>query len=380
MFLFDEDDHHTATARIKVMGIGGGGCNAVNGMIHYGLNGIDFIAANTDVQALKLSRAPHKVQLGAKLTRGLGAGARPQVGKESAIETVDQVRETLEGADMVFVTAGMGGGTGTGAAPVIANTAKEMGILTVGVVTKPFQFEGARRGQQAQEGLEELKKACHTVIVIPNERLLSVVERGTQMKASFLVVDDILRQAIQGVSDLITLPGLINVDFADVRTVMSHTGRAVMGTGIARGEGRAAEAARRAISSPLLEDSSIKGARGVLINITGGSDLSLHEVTEAATMIQDLVDPDANIIFGSVIHDDISEEMKVTVIATGFEACEAHEVGNSRPAKRESPKVPEKTPLRPVLREVGRGSGREAARLSDEASWDIPAFLRKQAD
>jgi cell division protein FtsZ len=379
MFLFDEDEGHAATARIKVMGIGGGGCNAVNGMIYYGLDGIDFIAANTDVQALKLSRAPHKIQLGAKLTRGLGAGARPQVGKESALETVDQVRETLEGTDMLFVTAGMGGGTGTGAAPVIANTAKEMGILTVGVVTKPFQFEGARRGHQAQEGLEELKKACHTVIVIPNERLLSVVEKGTQMKASFLVVDDILRQAIQGVSDLITLPGLINVDFADVRTVMSHTGRAVMGTGIARGAGRAAEAAQKAISSPLLEDSSIKGARGVLINITGGSDLSLHEVTEAAMMIQDLVDPDANIIFGSVIHEDISEEMKVTVIATGFEEREAHEIGNSRPVKRESPKILEKTPLKPVLREVGRGSGREAAR-SDEASWDIPTFLRKQAD
>ncbi len=380
MFLFDEDDQSAATARIKVMGVGGGGCNAVNGMIHHGLDGIDFIAANTDLQALKLSRAPHKIQLGTKLTRGLGAGARPQVGKESALETVDQIKETLDGADMVFITAGMGGGTGTGAAPVIANTAKEMGILTVGVVTKPFHFEGARRSHQAQEGLEELKKSCHTVIVIPNERLLSVVEKGTQMKASFVIVDDILRQAIQGVSDLITLPGLINVDFADVRTVMSHSGRAVMGTGIARGENRAAEAAQKAISSPLLEDSSIKGARGVLINITGGSDLSLHEVTEAAMMIQDLVDPDANIIFGSVIHEDISEEMKVTVIATGFEECEVREVGNGRPASRkESPKPPEKPALRPVLREVGRRGGREAAQ-TDEASWDIPTFLRKQAD
>ena len=379
MFLFDEEEHDTMSARIRVVGVGGGGCNAVNSMIHYGLDGVDFISANTDIQALNLSRAVQKIQLGTKLTRGLGAGAKPQVGRESALEAADQLRESLAGADMVFITAGMGGGTGTGAAPVIATIAKEMGCLTVGVVTKPFQFEGPKRNQQAEEGLLELKKACHTVIVIPNQRLLNVVEKGTPLRASFLVVDDILRQAVQGISDLITTPGLVNVDFADVRTIMSHMGRSVMGMGVSKGENRAVEAAQKAISSPLLEDSSIEGARGVLINITGGLDLSLHEVTEASSIIQEIVDPEANIIFGSVLCENITEEVKVTVIATGFEENEIREEvgdGASRPSKKNGSKNVDKGGY---LRKVIREGGKEIVRMEDD-EWDVPTFLRKQAD
>lgn len=379
MFLFDEEEHDSTSARIRVVGVGGGGCNAVNSMIHYGLEGVDFISANTDIQALTLSRAAHRIQLGAKLTRGLGAGAKPQVGRESALEASDQIREGLAGADMVFITAGMGGGTGTGAAPVIANIAREMGALTVGVVTKPFQFEGPKRNQQAEEGLLELKKACHTVIVIPNQRLLNVVEKGTPLRASFLVVDDILRQAVQGISDLITTPGLVNVDFADVRTIMSHMGRSVMGMGVSKGENRAVEAAQKAISSPLLEDSSIEGARGVLINITGGLDLSLHEVTEASSIIQEIVDPNANIIFGSVLCESITEEVKVTVIATGFEEEEIREeMGDaaSRPVKKSGTKNIDKGGY---LRKVIREGGKEIVRMEDD-EWDVPTFLRKQAD
>jgi len=380
MFLFDEEDQNGGSARIKVIGVGGGGCNAVNNMIKSGVNGVDFISANTDIQALDLSRAVQKVQLGAKLTRGLGAGARPQIGRESAFEAVDLIREILSGADMVFVTAGMGGGTGTGAAPVIANIAKEMGLLTVGVVTKPFQFEGPKRTRQADEGVLELKKSCHTVIVIPNQRLLHVVEKGTPLKESFFVVDDILRQAVQGISDLITTPGLVNVDFADVRTVMSHTGRSVMGMGIGKGENRAVEAAEQAISSPLLEDSSIEGAQGVLINVTGGLDLSLHELTEASSIIQGEVDPDANIIFGSVICEEMKEEVKVTVIATGFEDERDREEAGDRSSR--SDKKVETSPfekggyLRKVFREE---NGRDVARIDDD-EWDVPTFLRKQAD
>jgi cell division protein FtsZ len=379
MFLFDEEEHDTMSARIRVVGVGGGGCNAVNSMIHYGLDGVDFISANTDIQALNLSRAVQRIQLGTKLTRGLGAGAKPQVGRESALEAADQLRESLAGADMVFITAGMGGGTGTGAAPVIATIAKEMGCLTVGVVTKPFQFEGPKRNHQAEEGLLELKKACHTVIVIPNQRLLNVVEKGTPLRASFLVVDDILRQAVQGISDLITTPGLVNVDFADVRTIMSHMGRSVMGMGVSKGENRAVEAAQKAISSPLLEDSSIEGARGVLINITGGLDLSLHEVTEASSIIQEIVDPEANIIFGSVLCENITDEVKVTVIATGFEENEIREEmgdGASRPAKKSGAKNIEKGGY---LRKVIREGGKEIVRMEDD-EWDVPTFLRKQAD
>ena len=381
MFLFDEEEQESTSAKIKVVGVGGGGCNAVNSMIHCGLQGVDFVAANTDIQALNMNPAPNKIQLGTKLTRGLGAGAKPQIGRESALEAVDQIREMLAGADMVFVTAGMGGGTGTGAAPIIANIAKEMGALTVGVVTKPFQFEGAKRSHQAEEGVNEMKRACHTVIIIPNQRLLNVVEKGTPLRASFLVVDDILRQAVQGISDLITTPGLVNVDFADVRTIMSHTGRAVMGMGVSKGENRAIEAAQKAISSPLLEDSSIEGARGVLINITGGLDLSLGEIDEASSIIQKTVDPDANIIFGSVISEALTDEIKVTVIATGFEENERREEpidGEGRPAKQ---KPAQKGLDRAgYLRKVVREGGKEVIRMEGDDEWDVPTFLRKQAD
>ncbi len=307
-----------APARIKVLGVGGGGGNAVNRMIDANLGGIEFIAANTDVQALQRCRAPVKVQLGTALTRGLGAGGDPEMGRKSALEDTETLLELLDGADMVFLTSGLGGGTGTGAAPIIASLAAEIGALTVAVVTKPFQFEGRRRMQLAERGVEELRSAVDTLITIPNERLLSFVDRGTPLSEAFLIADDVLRQAVQGISDLITVSGEINVDFADVRTIMSGMGMALMGTGIARGENRALEAAQRAISSPLLEETSIEGAKGVLINVSGGHDLTLHEVAEACRIIQESVDIDANIISGMVTDGDLEDEMKVTVIATGF--------------------------------------------------------------
>ncbi|HVS66593.1 MAG TPA: cell division protein FtsZ [Thermoanaerobaculia bacterium] len=305
-------------ARIKVVGVGGGGGNAVNRMIDSNLRGIEFIAANTDLQALTKCRAPNRLQLGIQLTRGLGAGADPEVGRKAALEDTEEILRLLDGADMVFLTAGLGGGTGTGAAPIIASLAAEIGALTVAVVTKPFSFEGRRRMQLAERGIEELRGAVDTVIAIPNERLLSFVDRGTPLSDAFLMADDVLRQAVQGISDLITVPGEVNCDFADVRTIMSGMGMALMGTGVAKGENRALEAAQRAVSSPLLEDTSIQGARGVLINITGGADLTLHEVAEAARTISEAVDPDANIISGLVIDRNLEDDMKVTVIATGF--------------------------------------------------------------
>jgi cell division protein FtsZ len=306
-------------ARIKVIGVGGGGGNAVNRMIDAQLRGVEFIAANTDLQALAKCRAPVKMQIGNLLTKGLGAGADPEVGRKAALEDTERILETLEGADMVFLTAGLGGGTGTGAAPIIASLAAEIGALTVAVVTKPFGFEGRRRMQLAERGVEELRGSVDTLITIPNERLLNFVERGTPLSEAFRIADDVLRQAVQGISDLITIPGEINVDFADVRTIMTGMGMALMGTGVAKGEHRALEAAQRAISSPLLEETSIQGARGVLINISGGHDLTLHEVAEAARIISDAVDPDANIISGMVIEPGLEEAMKVTVIATGFD-------------------------------------------------------------
>jgi cell division protein FtsZ len=306
-------------ARIKVIGVGGGGGNAVNRMIDAQLRGIEFIAANTDQQALQKCRAPIKLQIGRLLTKGLGAGADPETGRKAALEDTDQILAALEGADMVFLTAGLGGGTGTGAVPIIASLAAELGALTVAVVTKPFGFEGRRRLQLADRGVEELRNSVDTLITIPNERLLNFVERGTPLSEAFRIADDVLRQAVQGISDLITVPGEINVDFADVRTIMTGMGMALMGTGIARGEHRALEAAQRAISSPLLEETSIQGARGVLINISGGLDLTLHEVAEAARIISDSVDPDANIISGMVIEPGLEDAMKVTVIATGFD-------------------------------------------------------------
>ena len=323
-FLFEEGLRTGAS--IKVVGVGGGGSNAVNRMISAGLDGVDFLVANTDVQALKQSRAPVKIQIGAKLTKGLGAGANPEVGKQAALEDTEKVIESLEGADMVFVTTGLGGGTGTGAAPIIASLAAELGALTVAVVTKPFAFEGRKRLASAERGLLDLKECVDTVITIPNERLLATLERGTSLFDAFRIADDILRQAVQGISDLITVPGLINLDFADVKTVMSGMGMALMGTGTASGENRAMEAAKRAISSRLLEETSIQGARGVLINITGGPDLLLHEVSEASSIIHDAADSEANIIFGAVLDERMKDEIKITVIATGFDR-----VGQSTP-------------------------------------------------
>jgi len=331
MILLDESDSNEKQirisideelpAKIKVVGVGGGGGNAVNRMIQSGIKGVEFIVANTDVQAMKHSLAPTKVQLGAQLTKGLGAGANPEIGRQAALEDTEKIIETLQGADMIFITSGMGGGTGTGAAPIIASLAAELGALTVAVVTKPFNFEGKKRRSQADHGLRALRETVDTLITIPNERLLNFVERATSLSDSFRIADDILRQAVQGISDLITVPGEINLDFADVKTIMHGMGMALMGTGLSQGEHRAVEAAQRAISSPLLEEASIEGARGVLINITGGNDMTLFEVNEAASIIQEAADEDANIIFGTVIDPKMKDEIKVTVIATGFDTA-----------------------------------------------------------
>ena len=398
MFSFQEDV--LLPVRIKVIGIGGAGCNAVNTMIASGLARVDFIAGNTDLQALDRSLAPYKIQLGPERTRGLGAGAKPEIGKEAALESKDHIRECLEGADMVFVTAGMGGGTGTGATPIVASIARELGVLTVAVVTKPFQYEGQRRHKHAEEGIRDLRRHVDTLLVIPNQRLLGIVDKSTPLLEAFKVADDVLRQAIQGIADVITTTGHVNVDFADVRTVMSHTGRAVMGMGISHGPNRAIEAAQKAISSPLLEEGSVEGARGVLLNITGGPSMSLHEIEEAASVVQQAADPDANIIVGQVINPDMSEDLVVTVIATGFEreedAAEAT-MGTERATAR-APK-----PAQPVLAGVGAAvtTARPMKdldrptflrRMSDaresmdrpalvaEDEWDVPTFLRKQAD
>jgi len=306
------------SARIKVIGIGGGGGNAVNTMIGAKLSGVDFIVANTDAQSLEKSQAALRIQLGSMVTKGLGAGANPEIGRRAAMEDQDKIKEHLAGSDMIFITAGMGGGTGTGGAPVIARLAREVGALTVGVVTKPFIFEGKKRMRQSEEGIEELKANVDTLIVIPNQRLLSIAAKTTTMLEAFHKADDVLLQAVRGISDLIITPGLINLDFADVRTVMAEMGFALMGAASASGENRAVEAAQKAISSPLLEDISIQGARGVLINITGGPDLCLHEVNEAASMIQEEAHEDANIIFGAVIDETMTEDIRITVIATGF--------------------------------------------------------------
>src|SRR5438045_655311 len=312
------DDEAHSGARIKVIGVGGGGSNAVNRMVKSGLDGIEFIVANTDMQALRGNAAPVKLQIGGKLTKGLGAGADPNVGREAALEDTDLLIQALSGADMVFVTTGLGGGTGTGAAPVIASLASELGALTVAVVTKPFKFEGKKRQLQAERGLDALRECVDTIITIPNERLLTIIERTTPMTDAFATADDVLRQAIQGISDLILVPGLINLDFADVKTIMAGMGMAMMGTGIAEGQDRAVEAARRAISSPLLEGTSVNGSRGVIINVTGGPDLSLVEVSEASSIVQEAADEDANIIFGAVVDPALKGKVKITVIATGF--------------------------------------------------------------
>jgi cell division protein FtsZ len=388
MFLFDEQTQEAMPARIIVMGVGGGGCNAIATMIASGLGQVEFSVANTDLQVLRSSPAGTKIQLGARLTKGLGAGANPQVGRDAALEDADRIREVLAGADMVFITAGLGGGTGTGAAPVIAGIAKETGALTVAVVTKPFTFEGARRMRQADDGVRELRTACDTMLVIPNQRLLSVVEKGTPLTRAFAVADDILRQAVQGIAEVITVPGLVNVDFADVRAIMTHMGRAVMGMGRARGEQRAVEAAQRAIASPLLEDGSIQGARGVLINITGGPDLSLHEVTEASSIIQEAADPDANIIFGSVVNDQLADDVLVTVIATGFDLPTEAPVRSlsDGPVRQPGPvAVPVvSTSTRSLFMDVAPPTKKTSNVKSrdglTEEEWDVPTFLRKQLD
>jgi cell division protein FtsZ len=370
--IFIDDEPPITGARIKVIGIGGGGGNAVNRMIEAGIEGIEFLVANTDLQALKRSRAPIKIQLGSRLTKGLGAGADPVVGREAALEDTDKIIEVLEGADMVFVTTGLGGGTGTGGAPIIASLATELNALTVAVVTKPFHFEGRRRMQQAEQGLRELQECVDTVITIPNERLLHTVDRGASLSDSFRVADDVLRQAVQGISDLITVPGLINLDFADVKTIMAGMGMALMGAGRATGENRAVEATQQAISSPLLEEATIQGARGVLINITGGPDLTLYEVNAASSIIRESADEDANIIFGAVIDENMSDEMKITVIATGFEregtamAAAASNITLPVTQPRYMPR-PSEDPTRPIISQA-------------RDDLDVPTFIRKKAD
>ncbi len=312
------DEECTAGARIKVIGVGGGGSNAVNRMVQTGLDGVEFMVVNTDLQALRTNAASMKLQIGSKLTKGLGAGADPNVGRQAALEDTEEIIQAIDGADMVFVTTGLGGGTGTGATPVIASLASELGALTVAVVTKPFKFEGKKRQMQAERGLDALRECVDTIITIPNERLLTIIDRTTPMTEAFATADDVLRQAIQGISDLILVPGLINLDFADVKTIMAGMGLAMMGTGVAEGQDRAMEAARRAISSPLLEGTSVTGARGVIINVTGGPDLSLVEVSEASSIVQEAADEEANIIFGAVVEPALKGKVKITVIATGF--------------------------------------------------------------
>ena len=351
------------TATIKVIGVGGAGNNAVNRMIEAGIKGVDFIAVNTDRQALQKSKAGTKIQIGEKITRGLGAGANPDIGAQSAEENKSEIAETLRGADMVFVTAGMGGGTGTGAAPIVAQAAKEMGILTIGVVTKPFTFEGKKRLSQAERGIESLKGKVDSLVVIPNDKLLQIIDRKTSIVEAFKMADDVLRQGVQGISDLIAIPGLVNLDFADVKTIMLNTGMAHMGIGRASGENRAEDAAKQAVQSPLLE-TSIEGARGVIINITGGEDLGLHEVNTAAELVQRSVDPEANIIFGTVTDPEMKDEIQITVIATGFEKPETRTASTVDSFINKSwEKKTSSIPASDVS--------------SSQGDLDIPAFLRK---
>jgi len=370
-------------AVIKVVGVGGGGTNAVNRMVDAGLRGVEFIAVNTDAQALLMCDADVKLHIGAKVTRGLGAGANPEVGREAAEESRDEIREALKGADMVFVTAGKGGGTGTGGAPVIAELAREIGALTVGVVTKPFTFEGRKRASQAEAGIEALSKKVDTLIIIPNDRLLQVVEKKTSIIEAFKVADDVLRQGVQGITDLITVPGLINLDFADVRTIMQNTGSALMGIGVASGENRGVEAAKLAITSPLLE-SSIEGATGILLNVSGGADMGLFEVNEAAEVIANAADIEANVIFGAVLDESLGDQMRVTVIATGFDDLHRRRAALERSMERtgevpiagaaESP-AEQGTPRQPA--EVGDLLPQTPNTFEmDDDILDIPPFLR----
>ncbi|RHW36491.1 cell division protein FtsZ [Neobacillus notoginsengisoli] len=375
MLEFDTNLDQLAT--IKVIGVGGGGNNAVNRMIEHGVQGVEFIAVNTDAQALNLSKAEVKMQIGAKLTRGLGAGANPEVGKKAAEESKEQIEEALRGADMVFVTAGMGGGTGTGAAPVIAQIARDLGALTVGVVTRPFTFEGKKRQTQAAMGISGMKEAVDTLIVIPNDRLLEIVDKSTPMLEAFREADNVLRQGVQGISDLIAVPGLINLDFADVKTIMSSKGSALMGIGVASGENRAAEAAKKAISSPLLE-TSIDGAQGVLMNITGGTNLSLYEVQEAADIVASASDQEVNMIFGSVINENLKDEILVTVIATGFNEEVIQQRPTARPSFGHAKPAPSPSVKREVKREEPIVEPVRPSTVSQEDTLDIPTFLRNR--
>jgi cell division protein FtsZ len=402
------DQEGRTGARIKVVGVGGGGSNAVNRMVAAGFDGVEFIVANTDLQAIRNNAAPNKLQIGAKLTKGLGAGADPNVGRQAALEDTEKLIEALDGADMVFVTTGLGGGTGTGAAPVIASLASELGALTIAVVTKPFKFEGRKRQLQAERGLEELRECVDTVITIPNERLLATIARSTSLNDAFTSADDVLRQAIQGISDLILVPGLINLDFADVKTIMAGMGLAIMGTGVGEGDNRAMAAANAAISSPLLEDASVKGARGVIINVTGGSDLSLIEVSEASAIIQEAAHEDANIIFGAVVDPKMDGRVKITVIATGFDRPGASRAlgassaqtpvdlhsyaawkqepvervaagGGSRMTFTRRPVLD--LPLTPPRREPAFDDAPSPGTEFEPASpLDVPAFLRRQSE
>ena len=367
------------SAKIKVIGLGGGGSNAINRMMEARFTGVEFIVANTDLQALRASPAPVKLQLGARLTLGLGAGADPEVGKNAALEDREQIKKLLDGADMVFVTAGLGGGTGTGSAPIVAATAKELGILTVAVVTKPFAFEGRRRSQQAEAGLAELRGVVDTLITIPNQRLLAVVDRGTPLVEAFKIADTVLLQAVQGISDLILVPGLINLDFADVRTIMAGMGMALMGAGVGKGEHRALDAAQKAIASPLLDETSIDGARGILINFTGGSDLSLHEVEEAARIVQEAAHEEAHIIFGAVIDPSLQDEVRITVIATGFSERKEDNQPSGKVVDMQRAPRPGALPSKDWRRRVPADVRAEAEGPTEE-DLDVPAFLRRQAD
>jgi cell division protein FtsZ len=383
MFEFVETDP-VNTAKIKVIGIGGGGGNAVNTMISYKLKGVEFIAANTDAQALKASTSPIKIQLGAQVTKGLGAGSDPEIGKNAAMETKEFIKEYLAGADMVFITAGLGGGTGTGGAPIVAEISKELGILTVAVITKPFLFEGKRRSVQAEQGIAELRQIVDTLIIVPNQRLLSLGGKNLSLLEAFKRADDILYHAVKGISDLIMVPGLINLDFADVKNIMSGMGMALMGTGIASGDNRAVEAAQKAISSPLLEDNTIQGAHGILLNITGGPDMTLYEINEASSLIQGEAHEDANIIFGTVVDETMEDEIRITVIATGFEEASKKKqlltsISRFGGHKREDLSMPtfirQDKPIENV-NVIKMGMVDDI----DHMDLEIPTFLRRQAD
>jgi cell division protein FtsZ len=385
--MFEFDENRAVGARIKVIGIGGGGCNALNTMIDLKLEGVDFVAANTDAQVLKISPSPVKIQLGERVTGGRGAGADPEIGRKATLESVDQIRTALEGADMVFITAGLGGGTGTGGAPIVANIAKEMGALSVAIVTKPFQFEGRRRHTHAEQGWQELNRYADTLITIPNERLLAISGKNMPLLEAFRKADEILYQAAKGISDLILVPGLVNLDFADVKTVMSEMGMAMMGMGVASGENRAMEAGQRAISSPLLEDISIHGAKGILINITGGADLTLHEVNEASSLIQRETHEEANIIFGAVIDERMNGKIRVTVIATGLGEEEVKQERMRRlkvipDEDIENMDVPTFLRRGKTIDEFSDFRFRKAADSFPEIEerYDVPTFMRKQAD